>query len=229
MTFILAIQLEDSVIVAADNRGAVVGENGEIDSCEDETSKLQLWDKGIITGSGELTVIQRAIHFFNNSVHSKIEDLPKYLQISRIIRESEIEHSQVKTTKLLYSIYSDTGASIYWLEPNEVGEYQLHKCKNNSITLWVFNSDISCIADQLKDFYANLKPYKYFDQSMDWINHYLYPIRRIYKEQALHDPLMSESFDFFFQIGPEYISGHISNTQTLSVETDQIFVETTSI
>jgi len=110
-----------------------------------------------------------------------------------------------------------------------VGEYQLHKCKNNSITLWVFNSDISCIADQLKDFYANLKPYKYFDQSMDWINHYLYPIRRIYKEQALHDPLMSESFDFFFQIGPEYISGHISNTQTLSVETDQIFVETTSI
>lgn len=179
MTFILAIQLEDSVIVAADNRGAVVGENGEIDSCEDETSKLQLWDKGIITGSGELTVIQRAIHFFNNSVHSKIEDLPKYLQISRIIRESEIEHSQVKTTKLLYSIYSNTGASIYWLEPNEVGEYQLHKCKNNSITLWVFNSDISCIADQLKDFYANLKPYKYFDQSMDWINHYLYPIRRI--------------------------------------------------
>jgi len=222
MTFIIAIQLEDSIIVTADNRCAVLMEDGSLQYRDDETSKIYLWKNGIITGAGEHTVISRAIEFFIKLSKSKIEDLPKCLKISRLIRELEADHTQIQTSKLMYSDYTETGVQFYSIQPDGTGEYQLEACQQNEIILWLFNPDVSAITSELKNLYANLRPYQSFDNQRDWLNYYINYLSLIYKKQAQADVMMSQSFDFFFQMKDEYITGHIPNTHKVPIKFKEI-------
>ena len=95
MTFIISIQLEDSIIVAADKRNATV----DYEVLSDESKKLYTWKNGIIAGTGEETVISRAIEFFIKLSDSNIENLPKCLKISRLMRELEATISIFTTQK----------------------------------------------------------------------------------------------------------------------------------
>ena len=52
MTFIIAIQLNDSIIVTADNKEVVLKEDHSNELLERSTSKLHAWDNGIIIGTG---------------------------------------------------------------------------------------------------------------------------------------------------------------------------------
>ncbi len=47
MTFIVAIQLNDSIIVTADNKKVILKENGEMQFKTEETKKIHSWDNGI--------------------------------------------------------------------------------------------------------------------------------------------------------------------------------------
>ena len=73
MTFILAIQLKDSTIVSSDKRCATIDSNGQFEFDRDQTNKQNLWQSGVITGVGELTVIQRAVGFLEHLANSNIE------------------------------------------------------------------------------------------------------------------------------------------------------------
>ena len=52
MTFIIAIQLNDSVIVTADNKEIVLKKGEKIPYLENFIYKIHSWDKGMITGTG---------------------------------------------------------------------------------------------------------------------------------------------------------------------------------
>jgi len=56
MTFIIAIQLNDSIIVAADNKEVILKEDQSNELLERSTSKLHAWSEGIVTGTGEYYV-----------------------------------------------------------------------------------------------------------------------------------------------------------------------------
>jgi len=213
MTFIIAVQLEDSIIVTADNRSVVVKEDETLHYRNDDTSKFFVWKNGIITGSGEVAVIHRAVEFLLKLADSKIETLPKCLKISRQLRELEVDHFHIQTTKLLYSDYTQAGVQLYSIQPDGSSEYQLQECKTNEIILWLFNPDVSAITQELKDLYASLKPRKDFDSPQNWLNHYIDQFSQIYKKQAQTDPMMSTSFDVFFQSTEDYIYGPLDNTQ----------------
>ena len=75
MTFIIAIQLNDSIIVTADNKKVVLRETGEIDFKTDKTSKIYAWDNGIITGTGESHVISRSIALFKKFAYLMTRNL----------------------------------------------------------------------------------------------------------------------------------------------------------
>ena len=64
--------------------------------------------------------------------------------------------------------------------------------------------------------------YSVFSSQIDWINYYLNRLAPIYQKQSQQDPLMSQSFDFFFQTKNEYITGHIPNTQKTALEFKEI-------
>ena len=137
MTFIVAVQLKDSIVVAVDNKYLTL-ENKELDHFEEHiSSKLYTWHSGIITGTGEHYVIDKAVRLFINNVDSNIEKLPTCLNISRQIREMEVgQHEQIQSSKLLYSEYSENGAKLFAIEPTkELGKYQTTEFKENDLII----------------------------------------------------------------------------------------------
>lgn len=212
MTFIIAIQLQDSIIVATDNRSTMV--DYKIHS--NQTPKLYAWKNGIIVGSGEMTVISRAVEFFIKLSKSNIEDLPKCLKISRLMRELEAKNFHITTSKLMYSNSTPSGAQLYTVQPNKNDEYVLEKFQINEIILWLFNPDISHIGTELKTLYANLKPCYYFNNKNEWATYYLEQLNTIFKKQAQIDQMMSASFDIFFQTKDDYFHEYIGSTRIIS-------------
>lgn len=81
MTFIVAIQLNDSIIITADNKKVILKETGEIEFKSDISSKIYAWDQGVITGTGESYVINRAVKLFKKIADSTVDKLPQCLDI----------------------------------------------------------------------------------------------------------------------------------------------------
>ena len=217
MTFIVAVQLKDSIVVAVDNKYLTL-ENKELDHFEEHiSSKLYTWHSGIITGTGEHYVIDKAVRLFINNVDSNIEKLPTCLNISRQIREMEVgQHEQIQSSKLLYSEYSENGAKLFAIEPTkELGKYQTTEFKENDLIIWLFNPNIQSISENLKTLYSNPRPKTSFNRIEDWLDYYISTIAEIYAKQSCVDTWMSSSLDIFFQTKDQYFYKHIQNNQTL--------------
>lgn len=216
MTFIIAIQLNDSIIVAADNKEVVLKKGQESPYQENQISKIYPWEKGIITGTGESHLIHISVALFKDLDGVNLDELPKYLEISRHIREIELgtEYFQVQTTKLICSSYSEHGAQLYKIERIDGKQsYSMVRVEPMDITVWMFNPNIGAISEDLQNLYNDLKDYAAFTNQTDWINYYINRLAPIYKKQSQVDLMMSQSFDFFFQAKDKYITGHIPNTQ----------------
>lgn len=215
MTFIIAIQLNDSIIVAVDNKEIVLKEDQPNEPIAHSTSKIHAWDKGIITGTGESYVINRCIALFKEFAQSELASLPGYLALSRQVREQEIGegHFQVQNTKLLCSGYSENGAQLYKIERiDDQKSYTMTAVEPMDITVWMFNPNVETITADLKNLYLDLKDANAFSNQGEWINYYINRITPIYQKQSQVDSLMSQSFDIFFQSKDEYVFGHIPNT-----------------
>ena len=215
MTFITAIQLNDSIIVTADNKEVILKETNEVPLSQKQCQKIHPWDKGIITGTGESCVIGRAITLFQEISQSELVLLPHCLDLSRQIREYEIGtgYFQVENTKLLCSTYREDGAQLYKIERfDPLQPYTLVAIKPMDITVWLFHPDIDAISTNLQKLYVDLKDYSAFSNKTDWINYYINRLAPIYQKQSKHDQLMSQSFDIFFQTKDEFITGHVPNT-----------------
>lgn len=221
MTFIIAIQLNDSAIIAADNKKIVLKETKESQFNIEMASKIYQWDNGIITGTGEGYVVSRSIELFKKLAHSDLNKLPQCLEISRQMRELEIgtNYFQVENTKLLCSSYSEHGAQLYKIERfDPLQPYNLIAVKPLDISVWLFHPNIESISTDLQHLYRDLKDYCAFSNEADWVNYYINRIAQIYQKQSLCDPLMSQSFDIFLQTKDKYIFGHVRNTQNELLE-----------
>ncbi|MDS7967384.1 hypothetical protein RMB12_10200 [Acinetobacter sp. V117_2] len=215
MTFIVAIQLNDSIIVASDNKKVSQKKDGIIKFSPEKILKMHSWQNGIITGSGEYQVISRAVNLFKNLPTPSIEDLPHCLVISRIIRESEIGNDlyQVENSKLLCSSYNDNGAQLYKIEKfSTQQDYFSIPLESNEIIIWLAHPNIDMIASNLQSLYVGLKDYSVFSSKTDWMNYYIKQLSPIFKIQSQIDPLMSQSFDIFLQSRSEFLLNHVPNT-----------------
>ena len=220
MTFIVAVQLKDSIVVAVDNKYLTLKDKEQDHFEEHLSSKLYAWHSGIITGTGEHYVIDKAVRLFVNNVGSDIKKLPTCLNISRQIREMEVEeHDQIQSSKLLYSQYSENGAKLFAIEPiEETGKYQTTEFKENDLIIWLFNPNIQSISENLKMLYSNLRPKASFDRIEDWLDYYISALAEIYTKQSYVDSWMSSSFDVFFQTQDQYFYKHIQNNRMLHLK-----------
>ena len=220
MTFIVAVQLKDSIVVAVDNKYLTLKDKEQDHFEEHLSSKLYAWHSGIITGTGEHYVIDKAVRLFINNVGSDIKKLPTCLNISRQIREMEVEeHDQIQSSKLLYSQYSENGAKLFAIEPiEETGKYQTTEFKENDLIIWLFNPNIQSISENLKMLYSNLRPKASFDRIEDWLDYYISALAEIYAKQSCIDSWMSSSFDIFFQTKDQYFYKHIQNNRMLHLK-----------
>lgn len=214
MTFIVAIQLNDSIIVASDNKKITLNPEGSLNISTENISKIFPWKNGIITGTGEYYVISRTVNIFNNIIGLLPQYLPDCLEIARRFREYEIgkDYYQVANTKLMYSAYTDTGAQLYRVEafdPNE--PYHVTAAEPMDITIWLFNPSIEMIAVNLQELYEDLKDRAYFKNNNEWVKYYIDRLAPIFKKQSQQDWLMSQSFDVFFQTNKQFIYDQIPN------------------
>lgn len=226
MTFILAIQLNDSIIVAADNKRVTVNETLDVELSTTHYSKLYAWEQGIITGTGESRVVQQSVDIFKNIAKSKLITLPECLDISKRIRTLELgqDLDQVHNGKLLCTSYSQSGAQLYKIERfDKTSQHTLKKVSPMEIIIWLFHPNVELIADNLNSLYFDLKDYSYFSNQVDWINYYINRLTPIYQKQSEVDPFMSQSFDIFFQTKDEHFFGHIPNTQNIPLSFKQVF------
>lgn len=226
MTFIVAIQLNDSIIVATDNQQITQKEDGDLYADEHKVCKMHFWDNGIITGTGESYVISRAVTLFKELADLDIYQLPDCLDLSRQIREIEIgkHHFQVKNSKLLCSSYSENGAQLYKIQRFDSAEpYNIEAMKPFNIDVWLFYPDSLNITSELKSLYDNLRDYAFFFKNKTaWVNHYISQLFPIFKKQSTIDPCTSASFDILFQTKNEYIFGHVPNTEKASLKLKEI-------
>ncbi|WP_332605103.1 hypothetical protein [Acinetobacter sp. ESBL14] len=213
MTFIIAIQLKDSIIVAIDNKFVKLKRGKYFNFQEFNGSKLYAWSKGIITGTGEHYVIDKAVRLFVNNADSDIKKLPICLNISRQIREMEVgQHEQILMTKLLYSSFTVNGPKLFAVEhTEESGKYITTNFKEKDLILWLHNPDIHQISDNLKALYTHLRPCSSFTCVKDWIGYYSSAIADIYTKHSSIDISMSCSFDIFFQTKDHCYYRHIAN------------------
>ncbi|MBI0396201.1 hypothetical protein [Acinetobacter bereziniae] len=214
MTFILAIQLKDSAIVASDHQSAILHEDGFLDFSEEKIRKMHYWEEGMITGSGEYHVVQRAFEIFSLIACSNIQKLPECLEISRRARELEVgtDYSQIQRTKLLCSRFTEQGAQLYTVgRLDHRDNYTMTAIEPMKISLWMFNPDVSAVITDLQYLFDHLRNYSSFKSLNDWFEYYIPQIARIYKKQSKHDAFMSESFDIYFQNKENYYSGPVPN------------------
>lgn len=228
MTFIIAIQLNDSIIIAADNKAVSIKTEERNKVTERYASKLHKWDKGIITGTGEGYVISRSIALFKELAKSQLKHLPDCLKLSRKIREHEIglDYFQVKNTKLICTSYSQDSTQLYKVEClDDTENYTMTAMEPMEILVWMFDPNIETIIEDLRNLYKNLRDQVSFSNQTDWMSHYISHIAPIYQKQSRQDSLMSESFDILFQSKDEYIFEHVPNMKNISIN----FQKTSSI
>lgn len=219
MTFILAVQLNDSTIIASDHRKAELKDDNTIHISTERIGKMYLWKNGMITGTGEATVIDRAVEFFIKIAKSDLEKMPVCLKISRLIRELELgkDIGQVRRARLLCASKTETGSQLYEIGANDDDQnYSIQPTRPKTIIINFFDPDFSAIQQNILDLYANLKDRSEFSKLDDWIQHYLLDIANIFYEQSQYDPMMSPTFNIFFQSKTEFFCGNVKDDFTFN-------------
>jgi hypothetical protein len=216
MTFIVAIQLADSIIVAADNRITI--EKNDADktsrkssivkkSYSDTLQKIRFWQHGMISGTGESLTLERIFRIFQQD--NEPGQLPALLHESCRQRQQEIgTHAQLEKTRLLYSCPTPTGIrlKIIGRYDNNIKDNQV---KPMTIELFVFNDDISPIYHNLIDLQQSLRNPEQFVSIPDWISYYLPPLRKIFYKFSQTDHTVSPSFDVYFQTPQQQFLKHM--------------------
>lgn len=202
MTFIVSIQLKDSIIVATDHKTYSNAE-GNFNDVKEDTSllpKMYHWKDGIITGAGEHYLIHNAVYYFKKIAENDIRKLPDCLKASRILREMQVgSHQQIDITSLICSTRTATKAQLYNVSPTENKDVYIlkpYEDMNIDVKLCHVNNHIMPL---LKELYQNLKNRGEFNTCEEWYSHYIPMLNNIFKQQNLSDNLMSSSFDIYFQ------------------------------
>ena len=196
MTLIVAIQLEDSIIVAADNRITIEKDNG-LTRYADVQQKIHHWPQGMISGAGETCTLERVYKSFQQ--HHCPDKLPLLLEQACQLRRYEIgHHDQLDKTRIIYSQLSDRSIRLYTVAPSE-HEFKATEVENMSLELFIFNADLNPIYSELIELQRTLRNWHTFDSDRQWMSYYMAPLQIIFQKYSAFDDTVSASFSIYFQ------------------------------
>ncbi len=198
MTLIIAIQAKDSIIISADKR-IIHAENEDTDasSFHSDKCKLHLWEKGIVTGGGELEVINRMHQWLQQN--QDISALPKKFNDIKKKRTIEVgQHEQITHSSIIFSTKDKETPQLYSIGLND----ELEKLEPNDIVMLfpIEHQFSSESIQELQNLYAVIKEHSQFTSNQSWINHYLNLLSTIYKKQSLSCEKISTDFHVFFNL-----------------------------
>lgn len=211
MTMIISAHLGDCILISADKRAMVCDlETGTMRVSHNDESKIGLWCRGAIAGTGDIIFVNRVMNYFKNLSPS---DLNLYQM--NIIHE-EIERRLIEgipkdvliNTTLIFSIYNGCKSNLYTIPIEQffnkidikaipIIHSRIYEVKEWTIDICCFNPppDIS----NFQNFQRNLRSLSSFDKEIDFITYYIEKLKQLFAIQSLIDPSITPSFDLYFQ------------------------------
>lgn len=195
MTFIIALQTADSLVLSADNT-MLAFRNGEIAPFETmNANKIHSWNNGFFTGTGEYYVIDRIRKYLVTS--DDIPSLPSLLNHEKRLRTQEIgENEQIANTRLILSSITSNGPRIYIVDNQSAQEIQ----PGELLMFFPLDYDFLTVSEQeIHALNSNMRDYSTFEDNHAWCDFYTAHFSTIYAIQHQNNPQISASFHITFQ------------------------------
>lgn len=195
MTFIIALQADDSIIVSADNKLLLSSKDQGIDKKDISANKIHCWSDGILTGVGEYCIIYRMLGHLRNNV--SLSRLPLLLNREKEYRRCEVgDCEQIDITQLIIStaispkpqLYIVNSFSVESISPGEV------------LMFFPMGYDfLSASAHAIEDLHSSVKNKSDFPSCSAWMGFYMDKFSEIYAVQNKSNELISRSYHVCFQ------------------------------
>lgn len=209
---IISAHLGDFILISADKRAMIFDlETGAMRVSNNDESKIELWCRGAIAGTGDTVLINRIMNYFKSLNPT---DLNLY-QLSIIHKEVErrliegIPKEVLINTTIIFSIYNGCETSLYTIPIEQffkkidiegipiIIRSRIYEVKEWTIDICCFNlpSDLS----NFQNFQCNLKSLLNFDNEIDFINYYIEQLKKLFAIHSLIDFSITPSFDLYLQ------------------------------
>lgn len=195
MTFIIALQTTDSLILSADNTILSLSKGETIKNEGSTVNKIICFYQQILTGTGEYAIINRMQKYL--SLSTDISALPGYLSNEKHQRTREIGgHEQIDNTRLIVSSNTPQGPRLYVIESLSFDEIQPGEILMFFPLDYDFLTPSTKVIDELN---LSLREFSTFDSTEEWCNFYINKFSKIYAIQHKNNKMISRSFNICFQ------------------------------
>lgn len=208
MTFIIAVQAKDSVIVAGDTQKFIFNNQSMVPS-DGFIQKVALDIEGNVCASSGIDAIANLV--FDEIIHNDICALHKSFvkcsnEFLKYYKDIPIIAKQIYAASLYCSVRKQEYPALYAISMGGFEEFEV-----NSIRVLSFIDDVSCIFPQLLNLKSNIRSNTDFVSDIDWAEHYLELIQPIFK--IMHtNHCVSQDFHIYLANRLGYIFEHIPNT-----------------
>ena len=211
MTMIISAHLGDCILIAADKRAMNCDlETGSLRISHDDESKIKLWCRGAIAGTGVNRLIDNITQYFLNLnvEDSQVNQMNAiYEEIEKIIMEG-IPKKYLLNNVIILSIFNGIETLLFtiplkpFFQTIEKKGIQIIQPYMNEIKAW--DVDVCCFnippdMSFLQEFQRNLNPMSYFKTHQEFLNYYIQDLKKIFATHASVDTSITTSFDLYIQ------------------------------
>ncbi|MCD0494799.1 hypothetical protein LQD23_21220 [Chromobacterium violaceum] len=195
MTFLIAMQAEDSIIISADNMLLISDVGQGIYDRGMHADKIHYWDGGVLTGTGEYCVIYRMLKYFRNGLDMLL--LPPLLEKEKAFRRREVGRcDQIDITQLIVSAPTECGPRLYIVSSQSVEQVT----PGELLIFFPLDYDFfSVSSNAICGLNASINAKENFSTSAEWVNFYAAQFAEIYLLQNRGNEQISKSFHMHFQ------------------------------
>ncbi|MEO9453156.1 hypothetical protein ABI924_02830 [Chromobacterium phragmitis] len=195
MTFLIAMQARDSVVVSADNKILISSSAQDVFDKSVHAEKIHYWDGGVLTGTGEYCVIYRMLKYLRNGLDILL--LPSLLEKEKEFRRREVGRcDQIDITQLIVSAPTEHGPRLYIVSSQSVEQVT----PGELLIFFPLDYDFfSVSSNAISSLNASINAKESFSTPAKWVNFYAARFAEIYLLQHQGNEQISESFHMYFQ------------------------------
>ncbi|MBP4052023.1 hypothetical protein J9978_21330 [Chromobacterium violaceum] len=195
MTFLIAMQAEDSVIISADNMLLISDVGQGIYDRGMHADKIHYWDGGVLTGTGEYCVIYRMLKYLRNGLDILL--LPSLLEKEKEFRRQEVGGcDQIDITQLIVSASTEYGPRLYIVSSQSVEQVT----PGELLIFFPLDYDFFSVSSSaICSLNTSINAKESFSTPAEWVNFYVARFAEIYLLQHMGNEQISKSFHIYFQ------------------------------
>ena len=220
MTFIIAIQAEDSIIVASDTRDFRLNHQFQLKPKGNKIiKKMEIWQSGVFASNG--------IDLIGNQVFNQLckEGDIKNVQNWLVTTANDIAHQFSEITPVLSEQIACT--QIYCSSPTpqrpqlrSISQTYDEAFEINDLRIMTYQKDLATILPILQSLQRHIFNRQKFAYDIDWMNYYLNYFQNIFFDMNQSDDWVSQDFHVYFEHNSDRFEGYIPNQKGCQVRFD---------